>query len=255
MVHEVAILIGRRQPTPSGVALAHRYPLMGLILIGAYVTMFLLAADGRTGWTVWDVATALLGIGVALRMAGGRWSGRGLAALRSGHVSGLREAPPPVIREPESWLDAPPEASPTAMTVAVVSESETWGTVDAVVSRLAQLAATDELLVVHGAEARTTLVQHPVVAGLRNQLPRHDVVTLHVGYDHGVLGRETAALLEQLLEVGSLPVVITPAVAVVDAAAEISSCLRADRVLRVSSTTSGIDLDQVWRRHVTASVG
>jgi hypothetical protein len=139
--------------------------------------------------------------------------------------------------------------------VAVVSEWDTWWCADAVVSHLAALALRDELLVVHGSPDRGMPGHDVVVLGLRDQLPRHDVVALYVEYDDGGLGAGTAALLEHLLENGSLPVVSTSEAAVADVAAQISSCLRADRVLRVSGTSSGTDLHQVWRRQATASVG
>jgi len=260
MVHEVTILSGRRQPTGSGVTRFRAYPLIGSLLIAAFVVMFLFAADGGGGRTRWDVATASVGVVVAMWLAGGWWSGWGPARRQSGHVYHLSQVTPeclPVIREPESgWWNAQPEPTPTAMTVAVLRESDTRWTADAVVSRLAELAVHDELLVVHGSRNRAALGHHAVTAGLREQLPRHHVVAVHVDYEHGGLGRGTAAVLEHLLENGSLPVVTTPPAAVADVAAEISSCLRADRVLRVSGSTNGIDLHQVWRRrHETASVG
>ena len=52
---------------------------------------------------------------------------------------------------------------------------------------------------------------------------------------------------------GSLPVVITSAATMHDVTAEVSSYLRADRVMRASSTVSGADLYQVWRRHPVPS--
>jgi len=182
-----------------------------------------------------------------------------VARRQYGHVSEqiqVTPEPPPVVREPESgWWDAQPEVRPTAMTVAVVGEWDTWWSADAVVSHLAALAVQDELLVVHGSPDRAMPGHDAVVVGLRDQLPRHDVVALYVEYDDGGLGAGTAALLEHLLENGSLPVVSTSEAAVADVAAQISSCLRADRVLRVSGTSSGTDLYQVWRRQVTANVG
>ena len=45
---------------------------------------------------------------------------------------------------------------------------------------------------------------------------------------------------------------VTPASAVHDVTAELSSCLWADRVLRMYRTSDGVDLHQVWRRPATA---
>ena len=55
-----------------------------------------------------------------------------------------------------------------------------------------------------------------------------------------------AATVERLLDIGSLPVVITLGTALSGVTAGIASFLRADRVLR---TTTGADLYQVWQRH------
>jgi hypothetical protein len=173
-----------------------------------------------------------------------------------------------VIREPESaWWNAEPEPigpypAPSgsrpdgaAVTVAVVGEAETGWNTDAVVSRLAELAVNDELLVVYGSGSR----HHPgpghraVMAGLRGRLPRHHVIALHVRHSDSGLRPDAVAALESLLEIGSLPVVITSAAAMHDVTAEVSSYLRADRVMRASCTVSGADLYQVWRRHPVPS--
>jgi hypothetical protein len=176
---------------------------------------------------------------------------------------------PMVIREPESaWWDAltdPIEPTPAppadrapddaAVTVAVVGEAETGWNTDAVVSRLAELAVNDELLVVYGSGSRL----HPgpghraVMAGRRGRLPRHHVIALHVRHSVSGLRPDAVAALESLLEIGSLPVVITSAAAMHDVTAEVSSYVRADRVMRASCTVSGADLYQVWRRHPVPS--
>jgi hypothetical protein len=173
---------------------------------------------------------------------------------------------PVVIREPESaWWNAeaePVEPAPgagrpddAAVTVAVVGEAETGWNTDAVVSRLAELAVNDELLVVYGSGTRL----HPgpghraVMAGLRGRLPRHHVIALHVRHCDSGLRPDAVAALENLLENGSLPVVITSAAAMHDVTAEVSSYLRADRVMRASCTVSGADLHQVWRRYPVPS--
>jgi len=154
---------------------------------------------------------------------------------------------PTVVREPESaWWDQ--QEDDAGMTVAVVGETYTrWGT-DTVVSRLAELAVRDELVIVYGSGPVTPSRHGDVLVGLRGSLPRHHVVALHLDRDRDEgLGRQ-AATLGRFLEDGSVPMLVAPAATVPDVTAEISSYLRADRVLRMSATTTGADLHQVWRR-------
>ena len=161
---------------------------------------------------------------------------------------------PRVVREPESaWWEQHDDGD-VAMTVAVVDETDTPGSAQAIVSRLAELAVHDELLVVYGSGARSKPGHRAVLAGLRGHLPRHHLITMHVDHDHGGLRRDAAAALEQFMEDGSLPVVVTQAAAVAGVTAEISSYLHPDRVLQVDGTTSGADLQQVWRCRATADV-
>jgi hypothetical protein len=162
----------------------------------------------------------------------------------------------PVVREPESaWWEREEEYDDeAAVTVAVVGETAAGRSTDAVVSRLAELAVHDELLIVYGSGGQPKPGHHAVLAGLRGHLPRHHLITLHVDHHPGGLRRDAAAALQQLLEDGSVPLIVTPAVAVPGLTAEISSYLRADRVLRVAGTTTGADLHQVWRRRATADV-
>ena len=130
-----------------------------------------------------------------------------------------------------------------AVTVAILGEWETrWGLGPAVAS-LADLAVDDELLIVYGTERRR-LGDCPVVARLREHLPRHHVIAVPIArYRY-----PDATLVEYFLENGSLPVVVTPAPAVHQVAAELASHLHADRVVRVSWTIDGIDVGQVWHR-------
>jgi hypothetical protein len=197
---------------------------------------------------------------------GGWWTNRRATARRRAVVA---HRTPAVIREPESaWWDAltdPIEPTPAplqdnrtndaAVTVAVVGEAETGWNADAVVSRLAELAVHDELLVVYGSGSRhyPGPGHHAVMAGLRGRLPRHHVIALHVRHSDTGLRPDAVAALESLLENGSLPVVITSAAAMHDVTAEVSSYLRADRVMRASCTVTGADLYQVWRRHPAQS--
>jgi hypothetical protein len=127
----------------------------------------------------------------------------------------------------------PPVIGPTAMTIAMVGESASrCGTSD-VVGSVARLAATDELVVVYGTdEHRSRFGVQPMVAHLRDMLPRHTVVVLYAAPQRGSLRRE-AALLDELLELGSLPIVVAPLASVLDVAAELHHLLRADRVLEL----------------------
>jgi NNP family nitrate/nitrite transporter-like MFS transporter len=150
-----------------------------------------------------------------------------------------------------------PEPSPTAMTVAVVGESDTRLGAAAVVARLAELATSDELVVVYGSDerARTRLSVRGLVAGLRDRLPRHSVVAVRVTLHTGMLGRE-AALLGEFVEAGTVSIAVTPTAHLRSVAAELSSYLRADRVLKVSYTPAqGADLHQIWDRSSAATNG
>jgi MFS transporter, NNP family, nitrate/nitrite transporter len=144
----------------------------------------------------------------------------------------------------------PAVPSPTAMTVAVVGEAETrWGAA-AVVAQLADLATSDELVVVYGSDApaRPRSDANVLVAGLRDRLPRHRVIALRVGSEPGALSRN-AALFGEFVESGAVAVAVTPAVESRGVAAQLSSYLRADRVLAVSySPAAGADLHKVWDR-------
>src|SRR4051812_39409902 len=128
------------------------------------------------------------------------WARRTLTEVPVGcGGSAPRAHAPLVVREPETQWWA--EQSRSTMTVAAVRESEAFA-----LAGLAALAAEDELLVVLGSGRRA--VQHAIVQGLRNHLPRHDIVALVVRHRHGDLLRD-AARVERLLDLGSLPVVIT----------------------------------------------
>jgi NNP family nitrate/nitrite transporter-like MFS transporter len=142
-----------------------------------------------------------------------------------------------------------PEPSPTAMTVALVGEAETRLGAAAVVGRLAELAVSDELVVVYGSAPRPRLGlgAHILAAGLRDRLPRHRVVCLPVAFPRG------AAVLGEFVDAGAVPIAVSSTAQLHDVAAELSSYLRADRVLKVSYThTDGADLHQVWNREPKA---
>jgi len=162
-----------------------------------------------------------------------------------------------VIREPEAgwWraqTDLDEERRGDATTTVAVLRDHDGGT-DAVVARLAELAVDDELLVVCGSGSSARPGQDAVITRLRGRLPRHDVVALQVG-GPGMETRRQAVTLERALDAGSVPVVVTASGVLHAVTAEISSLVRADRVLRVFGTATGAGLCQVWRRHPEPSV-
>ncbi len=127
------------------------------------------------------------------------------------------------------------DGGPSLLTIALAAPGAGRRTAQ----RLAEVAVQDELLVVctgSGAPA--------VVAELRRRLPRHDVVALDISSSAGIMGHH-AVVLNELLEIGSLPVVAVPAGQGTDVAAQLSDLLQADRVLR---TAGRADLREVWRR-------
>jgi hypothetical protein len=131
------------------------------------------------------------------------------------------------------------DAGQTAMTIAMVGAADThWGTAD-VVACLAELAATDELVVVVESDP------HSIVAGLRDVLPRHTVVSLYVAPRPGHIGRD-AEQVDTLLDLGSLPIVVTQMGAATAIAADLYDLLAADRMLRVSYSLSS-DVDPMGR--------
>ncbi|GEM_PF-122876 len=143
-----------------------------------------------------------------------------------------------------------PEPGPTAMTLAVVGESETELGAAAVVARLAELATSDELVVVFGSDERGRRRQsaQALVAGLRDRLPRHSVVAVLVAAHTRVL-EGYAALLAEFVDVGTVVIVVTATAELRDVAAELSHRLAVDRVLRVSySPAVGAGLHEVWIR-------
>jgi hypothetical protein len=136
---------------------------------------------------------------------------------------------------PEKHRPAPSDGEPSLLTIALAAP----GAGRRAAQRLAAVAVQDELLVVctgSGAPA--------VVAELRRRLPRHDVVALDISSSVGLQAHH-AVVVNELLEIGSLPVVAVPARQGSDVAAQLSDLLQADRVLR---TAGRADLREVWRR-------
>jgi len=147
-------------------------------------------------------------------------------------------------------------ATSATLTIAVVGQAPTRsGTAD-VVTRLAQLAVTDELLVVYALDDHEQSTgPRVVVAGLRILLPRHSVVTLNVSPFNGSLDPD-GALLEELMEIGSTPIVLTPRLAVPAVVGELCDRLAADSVLSMACTaTGGVEFYETWRRMEAACSG
>jgi MFS transporter, NNP family, nitrate/nitrite transporter len=153
-------------------------------------------------------------------------------------------------------LAVPFEAEPTetAMTVTVVGGADTRLDAAAVVTRLAELATNDELVVVYGADDVDTLEESPgrrtnvLVAGLRYRLPRHSVVAVDIrrqAWCRPLLG----TTLTEFVEAGTVAIAVIPMSDLRGTAAELSSYLGADRVMTMSySLTQGARLHEVWRR-------
>jgi MFS transporter, NNP family, nitrate/nitrite transporter len=147
------------------------------------------------------------------------------------------------------------EPSPTAMTVALVGASDTRLGAAAVVSRLAELAASDELVVVYGSDEPVSPQPNAnvLVTGLRDRLPRHSVMTVNVDPRTGAL-RRLAAPLGEAVDAGTVAIAVTPTADLGGVVAELSSYLHADRVLKVSYTlAAGADLHEIWKRRSPAA--
>jgi len=148
------------------------------------------------------------------------------------------------------------EVDPPETTVALVGASATDGGTASVAACLAQLARTDELTVVYGSDTgEADPGPHPLVRALRDLLPRYTIVALYFEpHDRRVVPE--VALLEELLSVGSLPIVITSSRAAPKVAATLCSEVRADRALRIDYSQSGdATLEPVWRRRARAGDG
>jgi hypothetical protein len=130
--------------------------------------------------------------------------------------------------------DGPPEINTVRMTIAVVDEPATALGAAYVAASLAGLAVTDELVVVYGSDGRQpALSPPPVMMGLRRLLPRHTVLILQTAPRAFVRTHEFM-LLDELLDLGVLPIVVSAPAAMPEIAAELRRHLRADRVLAVA---------------------
>jgi MFS transporter, NNP family, nitrate/nitrite transporter len=150
-----------------------------------------------------------------------------------------------------------PSHGPPAMTVAVVGGFQIHLGAAAVVARLAELATSDELVVVYGLDepTRPRIGANDLVTGLRIRLPRHNVVAVPVAAGTGALGR-LGDLLGEFVDAGALAVALTRSADLRGVTAHVSSHLRADRVLVVSFTeTAGADVREVWTRGTARALG
>jgi hypothetical protein len=201
---------------------------------------------------LWPVAVARAP--GAFRAVGRRAVQRFVAAFAPRAAQTLRRQARPVGRRPEpARSQYLPGTAATALTIVIVDHWDVRWDATAVVNRLADLAVNDELVVVFGSNERRSGPHAPIVtAGLRDRLPRHDVVALHVAAAYPDAMRRGATLVGEFLEIGSLPIVVTPAAVVCEVAERLSAHLGADRVLTVSCTTGGADLYHVWPRPAAA---
>jgi NNP family nitrate/nitrite transporter-like MFS transporter len=150
-----------------------------------------------------------------------------------------------------------PTSSPAAMTVTVVDASDTRAGAAAVVTSLAELATSDELVVVYGSDEppRPALSVDVLVTGLRYRLPRYSVVAVDVHPHTWAQGR-LPAVLGAFVEAGTLAIAVTPAAHLHGVTAELSSYLHADRVLMMSySPAAGAGLHEVWNRGTPTATG
>lgn len=176
--------------------------------LGALVPPLLLTGLHRLGWVV--MAAVLLG---AMHYVRRRDLHVGL-----GLALGFRPAP-----------------SPTATTVAILGARDTRLGAAAVVAGLAELATSDELIVVYGLDERLPLglTAADLAAGLRFRLPRHSVVAVPVDHRPDRLSRD-ALLLGEYVDAGTLAIAVTRTASQSRVAADLSIYLQADRVLTIS---------------------
>jgi hypothetical protein len=136
------------------------------------------------------------------------------------------------------------------MTVAVVGDTDIDVGAPPVVARLADLALTDELVVVYGTDwpSRPRLSANVLVAGLRQRLPKHSVVAVRAAPRTAGLD-QLAAVLDELLEAGTVAIAVTPKTDLHEVAAQLSSHLKADRILAVTYAPAvGARTHVVWQR-------
>ncbi|MFD0820247.1 hypothetical protein ACFQ0D_18485, partial [Micromonospora zhanjiangensis] len=144
------------------------------------------------------------------------------------------------------------ESTETATSVVVVDEAALRADAPAVVARLAELATSDELVVVYGSDrpARPRRGAELLVAGLAERLPRHDIAVLRLTPRPGALTR-VGTVVDELVEEGTVPIVVAPVPEAGGVAARLTDRIRADRVLVLAYTPAdGAVLNTVWSRRV-----
>ncbi|WP_208468420.1 hypothetical protein [Actinoplanes flavus] len=142
----------------------------------------------------------------------------------------------PVFREPESaWWDTQEEAGP--VTVVVLNDGDAARVLDGI----AELAEGRLLLVVGWADADT------LITGLSRLLPRRRMMVLPAHHGADWLRGNVAIVAGSLFD-GVLPILVAHTAALPVIAADLSSRLHADRVLRIRHTPFGAGLLPVWRR-------
>jgi hypothetical protein len=146
------------------------------------------------------------------------------------------------------------EDSPTALTIAVIGDVQTRWALSGVVARLAELAVTDELLVMYGLDGReSTTGVGIVVAGLRRLLPRHALITIHVTQHEGSVQHDLD-LIDDLMDVGSTPIAVASAAIMAGIVTGLCDRLSADRVVVMSDARDGeVALDEIWHRRTAVA--
>jgi hypothetical protein len=124
-----------------------------------------------------------------------------------------------------------------------------------VTATLTSLATQHEMVIVAALPERVTTDTdgHTLVAALRFHLPRHHLVAIAVGTDPHP--HETA-LIAELLNDGTLPIVLTTAAEPEPVAVLLAGALGIDHVLHVGPhTVQGVRLQHVWTTPTPAMTG
>jgi hypothetical protein len=171
-------------------------------------------------------------------------SHRALAARNAGRWAATRTLArlPLTVREPESgWWDAQRTAE-DSVTVAVVPDGEPDCDDDPVLTRLATIAGAGRLVVVGGWASAENLI-----AGLVRALDHQVTVLPAAGGEQWLWGN--TAVVSRCLRDGSLPILLSHAETLHSVAADLSTRLRAERVVALLRTPGGTALYPVWHRH------
>jgi NNP family nitrate/nitrite transporter-like MFS transporter len=143
-----------------------------------------------------------------------------------------------------------PDQRPAALTMIMIGGFNTDIGAAAIVVDLADLAAHDELVVVYqtGEGAGRRLSPRAMVSGIRHRLPRHTVVAINIDPDTRPVKLD-AAMVGELLEVGTIIIAVTSTANQRDVTAELAHYLRADRVVGLShGLARGPEQHELWTR-------